>query len=161
MNRRTVALLDTSVQVDRNKSGNRRAVIEQLLSRFDWRVTSSISLLEFKATLIQECITIHNQLRLRKSFTTVRDALLEKQHRQAKLRSHIFNNLINVFGSSLDVAESEDHRLGEKARLRLEQIIPRLYNWFVLLRAVWIVYCVTSTAREPPSRQERKGSLLE
>ncbi len=125
-----VALLDTTVQIDRNKSGHRKARISELLEAYDFTVTTSICLLEFKATLIQECITIHNQLRLKRRFTLVRDALTESRHRQARLRSHIFNNLLLVYASSFRVTEQQDERLAEKARLRLESVIPRLYGWF-------------------------------
>ncbi len=126
-----VALLDTTVQVDRKKMGNRAARIEELLSDFSLAVTTSVCLLEFKATLIQECITIHDNLRLRQRFTLVRDSLLEKQYRQVSLRSHIFNNLLNVYASSSEITDEEDARLATKARLKLEQDIPRLYDWFV------------------------------
>ncbi len=127
----SVVLLDTSVQVDRHKSKSRRDSIESKISGHTFSVSTSICLLEFKATLIQECITIHDNLRLKKMFTPVRDAMCEKAHRQARLRAHIFNNLICVFGSSFEVTSTEDERLAEKARLRLESVIPLLYRWFV------------------------------
>jgi len=126
-----VALLDTSVQIDRNKMAGRSARIEQLLSQFPVTVTTSICLLEFKATLIQQCITIHDNLRLRKRFTVVRDSLLEKKHPQVSLRAHIFNNLLDTYASSFNITEEEDERLAAKARLKLEHDIPALYDWFV------------------------------
>jgi len=129
--RQRVALLDTSVQIDRKKMASRAAHVEAILSAFDVTVTTSICLLEFKATLIQECITIHDNLRLRKRFTVVRDSLLEKDYRQLSLRTHIFNNLLDIYASSFDMTEQEDERLATKARLNLEQIIPQLYDWFV------------------------------
>jgi len=110
---------------------SRAAHVNQILSDFPVTVTTSICLLEFKAMLIQECITIHDNLRLRKRFTLVRDSLLEKKHRQVSLRAHIFNNLLNVYASPSGVAEEEDERLATKARLKLEQDILRLYDWFV------------------------------
>ena len=123
-----VALLDTTVQVDRKKMASRAAQIDQLLAGFPMKVTTSICLLEFKATIIQECITIHDNLRLEKRFTPVRDRLLEKKYRQVSLRAHIFNNLVGVFASSFDITEYEDEELATKARLILQQIIPRLYD---------------------------------
>lgn len=128
---RTVALLDTTVQVDRMKSKTRRERIDEILKEYDWKVTTSICLLEFKATLIQQCITIHDALRAVGRYTPVVDYLTETGHPQAKLRGHIFRNLVNVFApSSFDVTEERDRRLAERARLRLESTIPRLYRWF-------------------------------
>ncbi len=127
----SIALLDNTIQVDRTKMGNRAARIDELLSDFPFKVATSICLLEFKATLIQECITIHDNLRLRKRFTLVRDSLLEKDYRQQSLRAHIFNNLLHTYASSFEITEREDERLATKARLKLEQDIPRLYDWFV------------------------------
>ncbi len=126
-----IALLDNTIQVDRNKSKTRSDRIEELLSQFDFKVSTSICLLEFKATLIQECITIHDSLRSVGKYTPVVDRLTESMHPQAKLRGHIFRNLINVYGeSSFEVTEQRDRRLAEKARLALETVIPRLYTWF-------------------------------
>lgn len=126
-----VALLDNTVQIDRQKSESRRKHIEKILDGYDWKVSTSICLLEFKATLIQQCITIHDKLRLVGLYTRVADYLTESQHPQAKLRRHILANLVNVFApSSFDVTEEQDRRLADKARLLLEHIIPRLYNWF-------------------------------
>lgn len=151
----SVLLLDTSVQVDRIKSGERKRYLEDLISTFDLTVATSISLLEFKAVVIQECITIHNALRLANArFTVVRDQLVESLHRQHQLRSHIFNNIINVFGSSHEIDDNADVRLAEKARLTLENQIPRLYTWFrksvdsVLADAI---RC--DRAKEPPIRK--------
>ena len=128
---RRVALLDNTIQVDRKKSETRRRRIEEMLSEYDLRVATSICLLEFKATLIQECITIHDKLRSVGLYTPVVDRLTESAHRQAKLRGHIFRNLVNVFApSSFDVTEQADRRLAEKARLILERVIPKLYRWF-------------------------------
>ena len=126
-----VALLDNAIQVDRVKSATRRDEIEGILSEYDWKVTTSICLLEFKATVIQECITIHGKLLSVGKYTPVVDRLTESTHRQAKLRGHILRNLINVFApSSFDVTEEHDRRLAEKARLQLENVIPWLYKWF-------------------------------
>ncbi len=128
---RTVALLDTTVQVDRMKGKTRRDRIDEILKEYDWKVTTSICLLEFKATLIQQCITIHDALRTVGRYTPVVDHLTESWHPQAKLRGHIFRNLINVYAqSSFDVTEERDRKLAEKARLALEDTIPRLYKWF-------------------------------
>jgi hypothetical protein len=130
---RSVALLDTTLQVDRNKSKVRRDQIDEVLGGFDFTVATSICLLEFKATLIQECITIHDKLRAVGRYTPVRDKLTESTHPQAKLRGHIFTNLINVYAPpSFSVSEEYDKRLAEKARLRLERVVPRLYRWFTV-----------------------------
>jgi len=126
------AVLDTTIQLDRLKTAGRREHLEAVLAEFDLTFATSMSLVEFKATLIQECITIHNQLRRKGArFSRVRDALLEKQHPQLSLRMHIFNNLLDTFGSSHDLSPEYDAKLAEKARLSLENIIPRLYRWFV------------------------------
>lgn len=129
--RERVALLDTTIQVDRRKMASRAEHINGILSGFAASITTSICLLEFKATLIQECITIHNNLRLRKRFTVVRDSLLEKHHRQKSLRAHIFNNFLGVYASSFEVTEEEDKKLAEVAWIKLEYDIPELYDWFV------------------------------
>lgn len=127
-----VALLDTTVHVDFIKMPSRKAALQSLLLEFDWTITTCISLLEFKAVLIQECITIHNRLHQSKRFTFSRDALVESGHRQSRLRSHIFSNLIGVFAQGPgEISKEDDARLAEKARLALEGIIPRLYQWFV------------------------------
>ncbi len=126
------ALLDTTVQLDRRKTESRKKKLEQLLDDFGWKFATGISLVEFKATIIQECITIHNQLRRAGArFTQVRDALLEKQGQQISLRAHIFNNTIQINASSFVITEERDRLLAEKARLLLENIIPRLYKWFI------------------------------
>jgi hypothetical protein len=126
------ALLDTTVQLDRVKMASRNATLNSILAPYRFRFTTSFALVEFKATLIQECITIHNELRRKGArFTWVRDALLEKAHRQSRLRAHIFNNFINVFAcSSFNVTLEKDELLAEKARLLLENHIPRLFQWF-------------------------------
>ena len=152
----TVALLDNTVQVDRKKTATRRARIEEMLGQYGWTVTTSICLLEFKATLLQECITIHDRLRLVGRYTPVVDKLTESRHPQAKLRGHIFRNLIGVFGrSSFEVTEEEDRRLAEKARLRLESIIPRLYKWFrwQSVDAVLHEEIECTRALEPPQKK--------
>lgn len=128
---KSVALLDTTVQIDRKKIPRRDQALAKLLEQFDWTVSTSISLLEFKAVLIQECITIHNRLREDGRFFAARDRLLESQHPQARLRAHIFNNLICVFGVPGEVSDAVEQRMAEMARLQLENVIPRLYSWFI------------------------------
>ena len=128
------ALLDTTVQVDRQKMPARRERIADILAGFGFTFSTSISLLEFKATVIQECIFLHNELRRPGArFTRVRDRVLESNHPQAKLRGHIFNNLIGVFapGTAFQVEEAADRRLAEQARLSLENVIGPLYDWFL------------------------------
>jgi hypothetical protein len=125
------ALVDTTVQLDRKKSGSRKGKLEDLLANYDFRFATSLSQVEFKATIIEQCITIHNQLRAKGArFTQVRDAILEKDHRQQSLRSHIFNNIVQVFASSFTTSAGDDELLAEKARLHLETIIPELFRWF-------------------------------
>lgn len=154
---RRIALLDTTIQLDRIKMPRRRERLDALLAEFDWKVTTSAVLLEFKATIVQECITIHNQLRRRGArFTYVRDTLLEKQHRQVSLRSHIFNNLISIFPpANRELTEEADIRLAEKARLTLENQIPRLYRWFrASVDAVLQDELGCNRAAEPPRKKE-------
>ena len=92
------AFLDTTVQLDRVKFAARKEQLDEMLRTYQLRFATSLSLVEFKATIIQECITIHNQLRVNGArFTWCRDRLIEKRHPQVSLRAHIFNNLINVF----------------------------------------------------------------
>lgn len=130
-NSRRVGLLDTSIQIDRRKMGGRGEFIEAALKEYDWTIATGLSLVEFKAVLIQQLITIHNQLRRKGAqFTRARDALLEKQHPQRALRIHIFNNLLNIWGSSHEVTPEDDERLATKARLQIETVIPELYSWF-------------------------------
>src|SRR5260370_4555841 len=43
----------------------------------------------------------------------------------------IFNNLIRIWASSMEIDEGEDRRLAEKARLNLDIIIPELYAWLL------------------------------
>lgn len=152
----TVALLDNTVQVDRQKYKMRRDRIDALLQGFDFTVATSICLLEFKATIIQECITIHDKLRAVGRYTQVRDRLSESAHRQARLRGHIFNNLINVYAeSSFEVTDKDDRRLAEKARLRLERVIPRLYKWFtnVSVDAILKDDIQCTRALDPPQKK--------
>lgn len=154
--KRDRALLDTTVQLDRRKTQSRMQKLESLLAGYEWRFSTGISLVEFKATLIQECITIHNQLRRRGArFTRVRDALLEKQGQQISLRAHIFNNLLQVSASSFEITEERDQRLAEKARLLLENIIPRLYTWFVdeSVDSVLNNRLECDRAKEPPRKK--------
>lgn len=151
-----VALVDTSVQVDRVKTAARRDRIDELLSGYDLRVTTTIALLEFKATVIQECITIHNALRRDGRFTAVRDALVESGHRQHRLRAHIFNNLLNTFAaSSFEVTPEQDRRLAEKARLHLGDQIPLLYRWFrsESVDAILDKKIGCTRANEPPQKR--------
>ncbi len=150
------ALLDTTVQLDRRKTESRRKKIEALLNGFDWKFSTGISLLEFKATVIQECLTIHNQLRRSgAAFTRVRDALLEKKGQQISLRAHIFNNVLQVFAGSFDITEEKDRLLAEKARLLLENIIPRLYDWFAKesVDTVLNAGLDCDRAKEPPRKK--------
>lgn len=153
----SVALLDTSVQIDRKKSAHRAGVLNRALEQFDWTVATSISVLEFKATVIRQCITIHAELAGKGRFTVVRDALQEKKHPQSRLRAHIFNNLIQVFASSFEVTEDEDRRLAEKARLALEGQIPRLYKWFTTesVGSVLSGDIQCSRAKEPPVKKRK------
>jgi hypothetical protein len=125
------AIVDTTIQIDRQKTGVRRKAIESLLAEYTCVAATSIGLLEFKATLIQECITIHDRLKLIGRFTRARDGLIESTHPQSRLRAHIFNNLVTVFApSSHDISEEEDAKLADMSRLKLAADIPRLYDWF-------------------------------
>ena len=150
------ALLDTTVQLDRRKTEARKQKLESLLVGFDWKFSTGISLVEFKATVIQECLTIHNQLRRTGArYTRVRDALLEKQGRQISLRAHIFNNILQVFAASFDISEERDRQLAEKARLLLENIIPQLYTWFATESVDVILNdrLACDRAKEPPRKK--------
>lgn len=151
-----VALLDNTIQIDRKKSANRRDHIDRMLAEFAITVSTSICLLEFKATIIQQCITIHDALRMVGLYTRVVDYLTESSHPQAKLRNHIFRNIVNVFApSSFDVTEECDRRLAEKARLRLESVIPRLYKWFTEQSVDAVLYRAINCTRalEPPRKK--------
>lgn len=152
-----VALLDTSVQVDRVKTAARKRHADNLLAQFDLTVATGISLLEFKATIVQECITIHNALRRDGRFTAVRDSLVESLHPQHRLRAHIFNNLLTTFAaSSFEVSDEDDRRLADKARLHLEGQIPKLYQWFCRksVDAILDESIRCTRAEEPPSKKK-------
>lgn len=153
-----VALLDTSVQVDRKKSAHRARALSRELDKFGWTVSTGISVLEFKATVIRQCITIHAELTRKGRFTVVRDALLEKNHPQSRLRAHIFNNIVQVFASSFEVTDEEDRRLAEKARFALEGQIPRLYKWFTSESVDLILNreIACSRAEEPPVKKGKR-----
>jgi hypothetical protein len=145
------------VQLDRVKTRSRKENLESLLKGFQFTLAVSMSLVEFKATIIRECITIHNQMRARNArYTSVRDALLEKDYPQLSLRAHIFNNLLQVFAqSSFEISEADDRRLAEKARLSLENVIPRLYEWFVheSCGAILTAPLHCDRAGEPPTKK--------
>lgn len=153
-----IALLDTTVHLDGHKIPERRDYLDRLLADFDWTVTTCISQLEFKATLIQECCTIHNALLRVKRFLWVRDELVESMHPQHRLRAHIFNNLLGVFAHPGTVDAAADQRLAEKARLQLENVVPQLHDWFsresttggVLRNAI-----ACNRAAEPPKKDGR------
>jgi len=124
-------LLETTIQVDRCKMAMRRDRIDEMLKQFNIKVSTEFTLLEFKAVLIQECITIYNDLRQTKAYTSSRDRLVESTHPQHRLRSAIFNNIINVFApSSFDVNPELNRELAEKACALLDVHIPRFYRWF-------------------------------
>jgi hypothetical protein len=124
-------LVDTSIQIDRLKAKHRKDRIESALSEFEFTLSTGISVLEFKATVIAECILIHDTLRQKGHFTLAQDVLLEKNARQVKLRGHIFRNIIRIQESSFTIDEQKDRLLAEQARLQLQRIIPRLYTWFM------------------------------
>lgn len=124
-------VLDTSIQVDRLKSGHRAAVINERIQPYQLRFATSFVQLEFKATILQEMMTIHGALgRKGAMFTAVRDQFTESNHRQRALRGHIFNNFITIHASSRAITESDDLRLAEKARLLLQDHISECYDWF-------------------------------
>ena len=124
-------LVDTSIQIDRLKARHRKEKIEAAFSEFDFTLSTGISLLEFKATVIAECILIHDTLRQIGRFTLAQDVLLEKNARQVKLRGHVFRNIIGIQESSFSIDERKDKLLADQARLQLQRLIPRLYKWFV------------------------------
>jgi hypothetical protein len=134
--------------------GSRSQAINEILAKFI-SGASSITLLEFKATLIQECMTIHSHLRLKKRFTQVRDELIESQHRQARLRSHIFTNMLNIHASSLQITPEADARLAEKATLALQAAIPRLYDAFKKFNTVYFGKAIGCTRAEERPRLKR------
>src|SRR5262245_32736777 len=90
------ALLETTVILDRRKMPARAATIEGLLKQFGFKFTTSIALLEFKATLLQECIFLYNLFRESTSFSRVRDQVTESKHRQQALRLHVIHNMLQV-----------------------------------------------------------------
>lgn len=152
---KTTVLLDTSIQIDRCKTANRKSTTEQIVAQFDRSISTAISLLEFKATILREMILIHNQKRLKGRFTAVCDALMEKKYRQLSLRVHIFHNLLSIQASSFTVTPEQDAELAEKARLLLENHIRQLYRWF-RNKSVDSIYhdrSRCSRALEPPQKK--------
>jgi hypothetical protein len=151
-------IVDTSVMIDLIKTGHRSATIEALIRRFHTKTTTSIALLEYKATVMAVCIKIHADLRRYKKFTYVRDVLQEKNYKQSKLRAHIFSNWVAISAPSLAlpgahaaITPQEDERLGEKARLKLEMIIPYLYQRFQnVVDDIAISGINCTRAQEPP-----------
>ena len=129
-NSQDALLVDTSVMIDVFKSGHRREFIDSLRAQFDWSFSTDIALLEFKAVLLQQMITIHAKMRELGSFTRVRDEMIESMHLQSKLRAHIFNNFINVHATSHDITPEKDQDLADRARIILQAHIPRLYDAF-------------------------------
>jgi hypothetical protein len=55
--------------------------------------------------------------------------LLEKKHPQIGLRSHIFNNILNIFVGSNE-SEENDRKAAERARIRIQSLVPKLYRDF-------------------------------
>ena len=125
-------VLDTTIQLDRIKTPARREHIRALLQGYDLVFSTSIGQLEFKATFIQECITIHSRLcRAGVRFTRIRDEMIESNHPQAKLRGHIFNNFLQVWGSAFrPLTVEKDREMAERAKLLLEIKIPRVFDAF-------------------------------
>ncbi len=69
------ACSNPTIVLDWLKMEARREVIEQLLKGYSWRYTTSIVLLEFKATIIEACIFLYNAFRATPHFSRVRDAV--------------------------------------------------------------------------------------
>lgn len=128
----SAAVLDTSVAIDFYKSKPTRQAVSSILDEYSVILGTSIGLLEFKATLIQEMITIHGELVKARKFTQAHYRLVESMHRQARLRAHIFHTIIGVFarGPSLGLSDADDERLADEARLKLEVDIPEIYHEF-------------------------------
>lgn len=124
-------VLDTSVQVDRCKMPLRAEAVRQCLEGFDHTIVTGIGLLEFKAVYLQTLVYIHGELaRKGARLTRVRDRVIESMHQQSRLRAHVFNNVIRVFSRGVNPTEEADIELAERARLKLEDVIPRFYRWF-------------------------------
>jgi hypothetical protein len=124
----SAGLLDTTMLVDWFKIPHRQVRIRELMREFGWTFTTDIALLEFKAVLIQQLITIHNKLRQLQQFTVARDTICESSHPQSRLRGHIFTNLINIRPNPHSITELENARYADKARLRIKAIVPRLFE---------------------------------
>ena len=150
-----IGLLDTSVQIDRKKSKHWSDHVDEELQKLSWTVATGISLVEFKAVLIQECITIHNKLFQQKKYSLARDSLIESTHRQNRLRAHIFNNILDVHGSSYSLTPAEDTKLAERARLLLEVHILELYKWFrTRSTSAFLNPIKCNRAEEPPKKKK-------
>ncbi len=155
----SVALVDTTIAVDYFKMAARRRYLIPMLGEYDIRVTTSIGLLEFKAVLIQEMITIHGRLAKDQRFTTARDALLESTHRQSRLRAHIFNNQLNVFAREpFQLTLEEDRKLAREARQKLEVDIPELLEEFrnALVDGVLADRVNCDRAKESPTKRPNR-----
>jgi hypothetical protein len=126
------ALLDNTVMVDWFKSPGRRNRIDNIVGRFPRKYASSICLLEFKATLIEQCILLHARFQKYHSYSRVVDASLASNHPQVRLREHILRNMVNVAAiSSFDMTPETDERYAEECRLQLENVIPFVYHTFL------------------------------
>ena len=157
MTKNALHFLDTTIQIDRKETAERGVAIDNLINQFDFAVTTSICLLRIQgATIIAECITIHDNLRLTGLYTRVADRLTESTHPQAKLRRHIFSNLVNVFApSSFDVTEAQDRELADQCRLLLESVIVELYTGFSdgVIGVISTGIDCTRAARHPRRRE--------
>ena len=156
------AVLDTTAVIDHFKTPARKRRIADELSRYGLKFSTSIGVLEFKATLLQQMMTIHGEFVKFKRFTSVRDDLIESRHPQAKLRAHIFNNILQVFptGPVDELTIVADRRLAEKASLKLEIDIPELFREFrdEFVDAVLHDTVACDRAREAPNKSpSRKG----
>ena len=154
-NEKRVLLVDTSVLIDCFKFKEREEYFKSVAAGFTWTFTTDIALLEFKAVLIQEMVTIHSELVRSESFTRTQFRLTESTHRQHRLRAHIFANFINVYGSSFEVSEAEDKKLAERARLCLEPRILWAYKKFLRMTGSIQKTIGCDRAIEEPKKQRK------
>ncbi len=126
----TKALLESTIVLDWLKMEARREVIEALLKGYGWRYTTSITLLEFKATIIEACIFLHTKFREMNHFSRVRDYVTESQHYQRALRLHVIHNMLQVCEDVPRTTPDRETVMAEMAAEELETIIPELSTDF-------------------------------
>ncbi|WP_143393284.1 hypothetical protein [Fimbriiglobus ruber] len=98
------------------------------LAQFGWKFATGITVLEFKATIIEACIFLHQAFRRAAHFSSVVDAVTESAHRQQALRLHIIHNMLQIVHGVPPTMPNREVQMAEMAAEQLETVIPHLYD---------------------------------